>query len=102
MQRTYLVCYDIRDDRRLRRVHKICKGYGTPWQYSIFLCNLKDIDRVKLENELTEQMNLKQDQALIIPLGLDEREVRDRTSILGVSLPEAYLGAGEPGGAVVI
>ena len=28
MRRCYLVCYDIRDQKRLRRVHKIMKGFG--------------------------------------------------------------------------
>ena len=32
MRRCYLVCYDIRDPKRLRRVHKTMKGYGESWQ----------------------------------------------------------------------
>jgi CRISPR-associated protein Cas2 len=28
MRRCYLVCYDICDPKRLRQVHKTCKGFG--------------------------------------------------------------------------
>ena len=40
MRRCYLVCYDIRDPKRLRRVNKVIKGYGESWQYSVFFCVL--------------------------------------------------------------
>jgi len=36
MRTTYLVCYDITDDKRLRRVFKSCKNYGDHLQYSVF------------------------------------------------------------------
>ncbi|MDR1568783.1 MAG: CRISPR-associated endonuclease Cas2, partial [Streptococcaceae bacterium] len=41
--RYYLVSYDISDDTRLRKVHKLLKGYGTRWQRSVFFCKLKEI-----------------------------------------------------------
>ena len=92
MRRSYLVCYDIRDAKRLRAVHKVCKGYGEPWQYSVFFCTLKDIDRVRLTMDLEAVMNLKEDQALILPLGRDEATLRDDAIILGQSLPEREEG----------
>jgi hypothetical protein len=30
-------------------VFRICKGFGEHWQYSIFFCVLKPIDRVRLQ-----------------------------------------------------
>jgi CRISPR-associated protein Cas2 len=38
MGRCCLVCYDICEPKRLRRVHKVMKGFGEPWQYSVFFC----------------------------------------------------------------
>ena len=52
MRKDVLVCYDIWDDTRLRKVHKIMRGYGQWVQYSIFLCGLTDRQRFKLMNEL--------------------------------------------------
>lgn len=88
MRRCYLVCYDIRDPRRLRRTHKLMKAYGEPWQYSVFYCTLKAIDRVRLENALREVVNLREDQVLIIDLGADEQAAREAAVTLGPGLPQ--------------
>lgn len=92
MRRCYLVCYDVRDPKRLRRVHKLMKAYGEPWQYSIFYCTLKDIDRVRLESQLRGTVNLKEDQVLIVDLGSNEHAARQSAVVLGPSLPEADSG----------
>lgn len=92
MRRCYLVCYDIRDPKRLRRVHKVLKGYGKAWQFSIFFCVLKDIDRVRLQTDLEEQMNQKEDQAMILDLGPNEKEAREAATIIGQPLPEQDSG----------
>ncbi len=92
MLRCYLVCYDVCDSKRLRRVHKLMKAYGEAWQYSAFYCTLKDIDRVRLENALRETMNMKEDQVLIVDLGSNEEAARQSAAILGPSLPEADNG----------
>ncbi|MCZ7590844.1 MAG: CRISPR-associated endonuclease Cas2 [Kiritimatiellae bacterium] len=92
MRRCYLVCYDIRDPKRLRRVHKTLKGYGEAWQFSIFFCTLKHIDRVRLQNDLEEQMNQKEDQAMILDLGPNEKEARAAATVIGQPLPEQESG----------
>lgn len=92
MRRCYLVCYDIRHPKRLRRVHKVCKGFGEPWQFSIFFCVLKPIDRVRLQAELEEAMNLREDQVLLIDLGKNEDTARTAAVALGQSLDEPLEG----------
>lgn len=92
MRRCYLVCYDIRDDKRLRRVHKLMKAYGEAWQYSVFYCTLKAIDRVRLEAALRETVNLKEDQVLIVDLGSNEEAARESATVLGPALPEQESG----------
>ncbi len=92
MRRCYLVCYDIRNPKRLRRVHKILKGYGEAWQFSVFFCVLKEIDRVRLQSDLEEAMNLKEDQAMIVDLGADEKKAREAASVIGQPLPEQASG----------
>lgn len=88
MRRCYLVCYDIRDPKRLRRVHSVLRGYGEPWQLSVFFCVLKQIDRVRLQTDLEEHMNQKEDQALILDLGPNEKEARKSVTTIGQPLPE--------------
>lgn len=88
MRRCYLVCYDIHHPKRLRRVHKVLKGYGEPWQFSVFFCVLKDVDRTRLQSDLEQQMNLKQDQAMIVDLGPDEEQARKAATVIGLPLPD--------------
>jgi len=92
MRRCYLVCYDIRDPKRLRRTHKLMKAYGEPWQYSVFYCTLRRIDRVRLENALREVVNLKVDQVLIVDLGSNEEAAREASTTLGPGLPDQESG----------
>lgn len=92
MRRSYLVCYDVRDAKRLRRVHRLMKAYGEPWQYSVFYCTLKAIDRVRLETALRETMNMKEDQVLIVDLGGNEDAARESSTFLGAGTPEQESG----------
>lgn len=63
----YLISYDVRDEKRLRKVAKHLEGYGARIQYSIFRCrlNLRGLER--LGWELTKIME-KEDDLLIIGL----------------------------------
>jgi len=92
MRRCYLVCYDIRHPKRLRRVFTVMKGYGEHWQFSIFFCVLKDIDRVRLQSDLEREMNQKEDQIMIVDLGPDEQQAREATTVLGQPLAQTSTG----------
>lgn len=95
MRRCYLVCYDIGDPKRLRRVHKVLRGYGEAWQFSVFFCVLKAIDRVRLQTHLEEEMNSKEDRVMILDLGPNEKQAREAATVIGLPLPE-------PDGSVVV
>jgi CRISPR-associated protein Cas2 len=92
MRRCYLVCYDVRDPKRLRHVYKTLKGYGEHWQYSVFFCVLKDIDRVRLQGDLETEMNQKEDQVIIFDLGANEKAARESATIIGQSMPKPDSG----------
>ena len=62
-----LVCYDIRDDKRLRKAAKLLEGYGERIQYSIFRVRLSPRDEQKLRWELARLLE-GEDSWLIIPL----------------------------------
>ncbi|MGD1277501.1 MAG: CRISPR-associated endonuclease Cas2 [Tepidisphaeraceae bacterium] len=92
MRRCYLVCYDIRNQKRWRKVFKIMNGHGEHWQYSVFFCVLKEIDRVRMQAQLEEHMNLKEDQCVIVDLGPDEAVAREAATVVGPSLPQGEKG----------
>ena len=61
MRTTYLVCYDIADDKRLRRVFKVCKNYGDHLQFSVFECDLNPAEKANLDQELETVINHTED-----------------------------------------
>jgi CRISPR-associated protein Cas2 len=69
MRSSYLICYDICDDKRLRRVFKVMRGWGDHLQYSVFECQLTSSDLVRLRSELAEVIHHTQDQVLFVNLG---------------------------------
>lgn len=62
-----LVCYDVRDPRRLRRVHRIVLAYGKMVQFSVYRCRLDNEKVEKLRWELAQVME-PEDALLIVDL----------------------------------
>jgi CRISPR-associated protein Cas2 len=89
MRTTYLVCYDIADDKRLRKVFKTCRNYGDHLQYSIFECDLSESEFVKLERDLGEIINHAKDQVLFVALGAAES--RGERVIRAIGVPYVTL-----------
>ena len=83
MRRHYLVTYDIADAKRLRRVFKTMKGFGAHLQYSVFQCDLPDIDLVRMKAALTDIIHQTEDQVLIIDLGPTESHPIKRRESIG-------------------
>ena len=69
MRNTYLVCYDICDEKRLRRVAEICSDFGVRLQYSVFECDLNASEKVTMAGKLEEVIDASQDQVLYVSLG---------------------------------
>jgi CRISPR-associated protein Cas2 len=63
-----LVCYDISDPKRLRKVAKTCEDFGYRKQYSVFLVRVSATDLVRLRSRLYDIIDLNEDQVLFIPL----------------------------------
>jgi CRISPR-associated protein Cas2 len=69
MRTSYLVAYDISNDKRLRQVFKIMRGFGDHLQYSVFECQLTSTDLIKLRIELGAIIHHDQDQVIFVNLG---------------------------------
>jgi CRISPR-associated protein Cas2 len=85
MRNTFLVCYDIANDLRLRKVHKTMRGFGDHLQYSIFECQFTPTDLVRCRHALAEIIHHKQDQVLFVDLG--PAEGRGDRVITALGLP---------------
>ena len=85
MRTTYLVCYDITNDKRLRRAFKTCRNFGDHLQYSVFECDLNLREKVQLETALSQVINHDEDQVLFVSLG--PAEGRGDRVITALGLP---------------
>ncbi len=78
----YLVAYDVRDPRRLRKVHRVVVAHATGGQKSAFECFLTEAERNRLAEDLAGVMDLSKDRAHIIRLRRNCQVVT-----LGVAVP---------------
>lgn len=92
MRVTYLICYDISDDKRLRSVHKKLRGFGDHLQYSIFECQLTPEDLVRCRSELGDIIDHKSDQVIFVNLGPSD----GRGDRVITSLGRPYLNIDSP------
>lgn len=69
MDHFYMVCYDIRSNRRWRRVFKKMKGYGEWVQLSVFQCRLDKVRFLEMEDALRTLVNQREDHVIIMDLG---------------------------------
>jgi CRISPR-associated protein Cas2 len=68
MRSTFIVTYDIADDKRLRKVFKTMKAYGDHLQFSVFECQMSPSELIQCRQRLTEIINHAHDQILFIEL----------------------------------
>lgn len=71
MKSVYLVSYDIKDERRLNRVHRFLKGKGIHLQKSVFYFALSPEELKRLYRQLSEMIEEKEDDIRIYPLLAD-------------------------------
>ncbi|MFQ5859058.1 MAG: CRISPR-associated endonuclease Cas2 [Anaerolineae bacterium] len=57
----YVVAYDISDDRRRARIHKILSGFGKWTQYSLFECHLSRKQLLQLQARLDRHLKPEED-----------------------------------------
>lgn len=87
-----LVSYDVAQNdhgsRRLRRVAKICQGYGRRVQYSVFECLLDPAQWVALRARLIEAIKEEHDSLRFYFLGSNWRQRVEHVGAKEVADPE--------------
>lgn len=74
-RRRYIICYDIVDPRRLRRVAKICVQHATRLQYSVYETQLTASELRRLTEMLRQELDANKDDLRIY--GMHESAVID-------------------------
>lgn len=52
----YVIAYDMSDDRRRTKVHKVLSGFGRWTQYSLFECHLTPKEMLMLRERLDKHL----------------------------------------------
>jgi CRISPR-associated protein Cas2 len=91
MQTRYIVSYDISDPKRLRLVHKTMLGFGEPLQYSVFCCDLSPSGRIMLIAAVTEIIDHREDQVMLIDLGPAEGRGKESIETVGKAMKKDRL-----------
>ncbi len=92
--------YDIRDPKRLRRIHDIAVDFGERLQYSVYVCDLTRQQLVGFRARIRETMNLHEDSISIFDLGPAAGRSARRVEHLGRR--PAVADDDEPDGSAVI
>lgn len=82
-RRRYLLAYDIADPVRLRKVHDVVKGYGYSLQYSVFVCDLGDMEKFWLKGDLSLVLHMTEDRVAIVDLGDAEQRGMECFEFMG-------------------
>ena len=80
----YVVSYDIREPKRLCKVHRAMKGFGEPVHYSVFRCDLTCLGRVEMASVLIDLIDEEEDRIMIIDMVPVDGRVAERIEFLGV------------------
>lgn len=64
----WIVCYDITNDKRRRKVFDILKSYGLPAQYSVFECDITAHQQMTLQGKLRRVIDDEEDDIRFYPL----------------------------------
>lgn len=84
MEHLYIVAYDIRDDKRWRRIFKLMKGYGEWLQLSVFQCRLSARRHAELVELLDGIILNGHDHVVMLDLGPAD-SVKPKIISLGMS-----------------
>lgn len=64
----YLICYDIPDNKRRKKIADLLAGYGTRVQKSVFECQLKNKQYQQLKKRMTKICNSEEDNLRFYPI----------------------------------
>ncbi len=88
-RRLYLCAYDVlssrEGDRRRAKLYELLLNYGEHVQYSVFLCELSESERIRLLGAARHILHEREDQLLVLDIGPESLEWESRLECLGKS-----------------
>lgn len=76
MSAFYVICFDVHDDKRLRKISNEMENFGKRVQRSVFECHLESAQLQDLQQRLGDFLEPLADQVRYYPLcGKDKRQI---------------------------
>lgn len=97
----YLVCYDISDPERWRKVHKFLRGEGLALQLSVFAVFLEDSGGIRrIVSELGSLIDRREDDVRFYPVAARSKALSLGRQWLpdGLKLPDPWIATFHSGG----
>lgn len=85
MRHCYVVAYDVTDPKRLRQVYKKMCGFGDWLQYSVFRCNLSDVELTLMKEKIGAIINQAEDRLMIVDIGSIDGRAAGAFQFLGAA-----------------
>lgn len=88
----HIVAYDIKDDKRLKKMSRLCLDYGVRVQYSIFEFDLESELTKCFISEISDLIDPAVDKVMIIPVcGTCRKAITLLGKAQKYELPELFL-----------
>lgn len=71
------------DDKRRTALFKTLMGNGDHVQFSVFICQLNDVELERLKSSIRRSVNFRQDQVIVLDLGPADSELASRLECIG-------------------
>ena len=81
----YIIAYDVPDNKRRTKIHKMLCGFGEWTQYSLFECFLDAKELVRLRAKLQDLVDPQQDSVRLYPLC---EQCKGNVETIGSKAPE--------------
>jgi len=82
-RRSFLVSYDVADDKRRDKLFRLLDGEGDHAQYSVFLCEFSPTELATLRSRVREIIHDGDDQVMLLDLGPADRPLDQCLEVLG-------------------
>jgi CRISPR-associated protein Cas2 len=83
LRNRFIVTYDIKEEKRLKKVFNLMRGFGDHLQYSVFICELSPAEKVILIARLNELILHTEDSVIIVNIGFNTGKLKKRIETMG-------------------
>jgi CRISPR-associated protein Cas2 len=83
VRKRYLIAYDVSDDKRRTTIFKTLMANGDHVQFSVFLCQLNDVELACLKGDLGQMLNTRLDQIIVLDLGPADSDLATKLDCMG-------------------